>query len=573
MMRYQKVVAAITVALGATASLLASDAWAQAIFTYTGSSQSWIVPPGVTAIAVDARGAQGAANSDGASGGLGGRVQATLSVTPGQTLDIYVGGAGFPNSGTTGGSGGFNGGGRGGNNDNAGGAGGGGASDVRIAGTRVVIAAGGGGAGGGGIIQGGGGGGGSVGSNGADGTTSHGGTGATQLSPGNGGTGAGGTCHTAGENGAFAQGGQGADCTHGGGGGGGGAGFFGGGGGEGTSGDGAGGGGGSSLIPSGGTPESGVQSGDGVVSITYTVATATLTATPTTTATSTPAQTLTPTVTPTPGPCGNGTVDSGEQCDDGNTASGDGCSSTCRWEGQCSVTDTGSITCDDDVDCAPALGACIACGNGRLDSGEECDDGNHTVDDGCDSSCQVEPPPACGPAPQSGCRRPIATAKASLLLKDRIPDKGDLLQWKWTKGAATVKADFGDPMLTTNYTLCLYDDVAGTPKLKLRASIPGGGTCHGRPCWKENTRGYKYADKDATPNGITKLALKEGLDGGATIQLQGRGVPLEMPTLPLTQAPTVLVQLKNDSTGLCWEAPFSGMALRNDQSQFTDKGD
>jgi cysteine-rich repeat protein len=32
------------------------------------------------------------------------------------------------------------------------------------------------------------------------------------------------------------------------------------------------------------------------------------------------------------GTCGNGTVDPGEQCDDGNTTSGDGCSSTCQDE-------------------------------------------------------------------------------------------------------------------------------------------------------------------------------------------------------------------------------------------------
>src|SRR5437773_2467584 len=34
----------------------------------------------------------------------------------------------------------------------------------------------------------------------------------------------------------------------------------------------------------------------------------------------------------TPVTCGNGTVDSGETCDDGNTANGDGCSATCQME-------------------------------------------------------------------------------------------------------------------------------------------------------------------------------------------------------------------------------------------------
>lgn len=38
-----------------------------------------------------------------------------------------------------------------------------------------------------------------------------------------------------------------------------------------------------------------------------------------------------PTKTPEP-VCGDGSVDPGEQCDDGNTANGDGCSSTCRIE-------------------------------------------------------------------------------------------------------------------------------------------------------------------------------------------------------------------------------------------------
>ncbi len=84
-------------------------------------------------------------------GGLGGFAEGVLRVTPGQALEIFVGGQGTAVDNSMVGGGGFNG---GGNADgNVGGnerGGGGGASDVRTGGTtfndRVIVAAGGGGA-------------------------------------------------------------------------------------------------------------------------------------------------------------------------------------------------------------------------------------------------------------------------------------------------------------------------------------------------------------------------------------------------------------------------------------------
>ena len=111
-------------------------------FNYTGAMQTWTVPGGTSTITVDARGAKGGTNSAGSTGGLGGRVLATLPVTSGQTVNIFVGGA------NTSATGGYNGGGNGGSTY---GMGGGGATDIRIGGTalanRKIIAGGGGGAG------------------------------------------------------------------------------------------------------------------------------------------------------------------------------------------------------------------------------------------------------------------------------------------------------------------------------------------------------------------------------------------------------------------------------------------
>ena len=60
--------------------------------------------------------------------------------------------------------------------------------------------------------------------------------------------------------------------------------------------------------------------------------------------------------------CGNGFLDPGEECDDGNTVSGDGCSSTCKSE----------------------------CGDGKIEPGEQCDDGNRVSGDGCSATCKNE---------------------------------------------------------------------------------------------------------------------------------------------------------------------------------------
>jgi hypothetical protein len=125
-------------------------------FVYTGDYYSWTVPVGVSSIAVDAFGAQGGkSNYTGNSTavpGSGGRVQASLTTTSGETLHIYVGGQGSPASvGSNTSSPGWNGGGKGGQGNGTGyyGAGGGGATDIRTTAgnlsTRILVAGGGGG--------------------------------------------------------------------------------------------------------------------------------------------------------------------------------------------------------------------------------------------------------------------------------------------------------------------------------------------------------------------------------------------------------------------------------------------
>jgi cysteine-rich repeat protein len=98
--------------------------------------------------------------------------------------------------------------------------------------------------------------------------------------------------------------------------------------------------------------------------------------------------------------CGDGVVDAGEACDDGNRVDGDGCSTACAVEARCGdgVVDAGEA-CDDgnNVDGDRCSAACLVepfCGDGLLDAGEACDDGNGADGDGCSAVCAVEP--RCG---------------------------------------------------------------------------------------------------------------------------------------------------------------------------------
>src|SRR5690242_9780006 len=63
-------------------------------FNYTGAQQTFTVPAGITSIHVNMYGAKGGDGQNAGTGGSGGRVQADYPVTPGQTIYVFVGGAG-----------------------------------------------------------------------------------------------------------------------------------------------------------------------------------------------------------------------------------------------------------------------------------------------------------------------------------------------------------------------------------------------------------------------------------------------------------------------------------------------
>lgn len=99
--------------------------------------------------------------------------------------------------------------------------------------------------------------------------------------------------------------------------------------------------------------------------------------------------------------CGDGSLDPGELCDDGNRRDGDGCNSTCTSDERCGNAILDFLeTCDDGNPrngdgCSTACAREARCGDGFPDPGEQCDDGNTHDGDCCSATCQMESQPAC----------------------------------------------------------------------------------------------------------------------------------------------------------------------------------
>jgi hypothetical protein len=130
-------------------------------------------------------------------------------------------------------------------------------------------------------------------------------------------------------------------------------------------------------------------------------------------------------------------------------------------------------------------------------------------------------------------------------------------------------AEFGDPLATDDYALCVYD---GSATLLLRATAPAGGTCGSRACWKaKGTTGLGYKDPLRDPDGVDKITLKAGAATKAKVQVSMKGSGVPLPALGSLGLP-LQAQVQGEQ-GTCWEASFGPAGvIRNDASAFKGTG-
>ena len=168
------------------------------------------------------------------------------------------------------------------------------------------------------------------------------------------------------------------------------------------------------------------------------------------------------------------------------------------------------------------------------------------------------PTTLCGTTPRDGCRN-----SPSSLLRIQIAASGERLTWRWYSGSAPL-AEFGDPIVSTSYSLCIYDSINRVPSLTFRSLVDPGGQCNRSPCWSRlgtgPLAGYRFVDTSGVQYGIQKLVLKGGNPGRDSLQAGGGGEDLKLP-LPVSatryfaQDENVIVQLLNDIDE-CWQSTF-----------------
>ena len=234
--------------------------------------------------------------------------------------------------------------------------------------------------------------------------------------------------------------------------------------------------------------------------------------------------------------CGEGTVEPGETCDDGNALDGDCCSSACEY-------DPAGTPCPDGDPCTT----------------DTCDGAGACTYAGC-ALCQVcAAGVGCVGQPRSDC---AAADGADLMVRDHAADRGDLVRWRWRSRvpAGTV----GDPTTADDYALCLYSGAG--ENLWLARSAPAAGVCDGEPCWEglgapPLSSGALYDDPARTPDGIGRMVLRLDPQRPARLALRGKGTELALPPFGALALPLRAQLQRGDA---CWDASFTTPRVNTD---------
>jgi cysteine-rich repeat protein len=280
-------------------------------------------------------------------------------------------------------------------------------------------------------------------------------------------------------------------------------------------------------------------------------------------------------------PCGNGILEPGEDCDDANIVSGDGCSSSCHLESCGDGHLDGGEECDDGNTvagdgCSITCRIEPGCGNGRLEPGEECDDGNHAAGDGCSMSCRhehvcgdgtLQPGEECddgnlvsGDGCSTACLHELCTVVragqrlwpyAVMNIRRSTPGAERLS----LHGTFQLPMPFGSLAPQERGLIIRLENAAGETRVEV--PVPGG------PLWSSPRTGrWLYKDPNGSANGIRKLVLRDRTRGGlpqVELKVTGRYGTYQLSPNDLPPILTIVLGDSNDGeSGACGRHTYGG---------------
>ena len=256
-----------------------------------------------------------------------------------------------------------------------------------------------------------------------------------------------------------------------------------------------------------------------------------------------------------------------------------GCCTTV-WDEACVPPVTGAGAC------APHC-PCGYCGDGVINLGEECDDGNPIADDGCKPDCTLSPggttttlatptttlassstttttlvaapsgaaTPVCAPGPCD--TYPIAGRRLHIRVDPTAPRDSRLIFLARTR--YELPSESHAPT-STGAQLTLRDRSGH----HARFALPAAGW---KALGRNGSKGYVYADKRRRHGPCTRVVLK----GGTSIRARCTGAGLEM-ALPLLDPVDVTLQVGTRASSTSYCAQFGGAITRNGRSVFLAAG-
>ncbi len=178
----------------------------------------------------------------------------------------------------------------------------------------------------------------------------------------------------------------------------------------------------------------------------------------------------------------------------------------------------------------------VSCGNGTLDSGEECDDGNNQSGDCCSPICTFQTGACSDNGCSSGtCNAGVCEATASLCdailgrsfsATDRATGIGKRRVEVSAVSASGASTLSGDPV-ANGATLEVETD--GANPTTQTFAIPGGLAVAGGAGWKQlGSRGYQYKDRNGTSGPVRRISITQSSSGKTRIRASIRGNGLDI---------------------------------------------